>query len=215
MLRQSDSALMITMRKIHLLPCLCLALLPGGARAQGLIQNMDIFFLFGPASVKSQTVNGTAVTAPGSSGYSSATGYGYQVARKSAVGLWVEFIPAFYLSGVGKTGGLGSVDWDWNAFVLGLRVMIPVQSRISVYGAAGGGFGGFRRPVITGASPLTLSSNGTDHGVFAFGGGIDFRLHRFISVRAELRDYVTSSAGLSGVTGRHHPMPVAGLAFHF
>ena len=214
MLRQSDSSLMIMMRNTHLLPLLCLALFPGGARAQGLIQNMDIFFLFGPAKVNSQTVPGTTVTAPGSSGYSEGTGYGYQIARKSAASLWIEFIPAFYNSGTGNAGSLGSVDWDWTAFMLGIRVMVPVQSRISVYGAAGGGFGGFRRPVITGTSPLAVGSSGTDHGVFDFGGGIDFRLQRFISVRAELRDYVTSS-GLSGPTGHHHLMPVAGLAFHF
>jgi hypothetical protein len=40
------------------------------------------------------------------------------------------------------------------------------------------------------------------------------RLSRSFSVRAEFRDYVTGR-GLSGIAGRHHPVPLAGIALHF
>ena len=47
-----------------------------------------------------------------------------------------------------------------------------------------------------------------------FGGGIDFRLTRLLSIRCEGRDYVTrSNAG--GFSGAHHAALDVGVGFHF
>ena len=54
----------------------------------------------------------------------------------------------------------------------------------------------------------------TTHGVFQFGGGVDLRLTERISIRGEVRDFVTGS-GLSGSNGPHHLVPLMGLAMHF
>ncbi|MGB6941961.1 MAG: hypothetical protein WBE37_06180 [Bryobacteraceae bacterium] len=51
------------------------------------------------------------------------------------------------------------------------------------------------------------------HGVFTFGDGLDFRLLRWFSVRAEIRDLVTGNQ-LGGTAGRQHPLPTFGIAFH-
>lgn len=95
LLRQGESAFKKTMRKIHLLPFLCVTLLPYGARAQSAVQNMDIFFLLGASHVNSQTIGGSAVTLFSATDVSLRYGYGYQILRKSAASLWVEFAPAF------------------------------------------------------------------------------------------------------------------------
>jgi len=47
-----------------------------------------------------------------------------------------------------------------------------------------------------------------------FGGGVDFRLTRLLSLRFDLSDFVTR-AGAAGVAGRNQPMFGFGVAFHF
>jgi len=201
------------MIKTSLLGLLLLTLLPGGAGAQP-IQNSDFFFLFGPRSIPSQVVPGTNATVYGATLLGDEVGYGYQVARRSAVSLWLEYVPAFAVHGLSTASIRGLVNNDFNAYTLGVRVMVPVQSRLSVYGAVGGGGGSFEY-VVTAADPSpSVTSNSTAHGVFDFGGGVDFRLSRHWSIRAEVRDFV-SGAGLSGSTGVHHVLPVAGVAIHF
>ncbi len=63
-----------------------------------------------------------------------------------------------------------------------------------------------------GSSP-SVSTHETMHGVFTFGDGLDFRLLRWFSVRAEIRDLVTGNQ-LGGTAGRQHPLPTFGIAFH-
>lgn len=92
--------------------------------------------------------------------------------------------------------------------------MLPLQSRVSGYGLLGGGGGWFQYAVINGGSNPYVSSNSTAQGLLVAGGGIDVRLTRRISIRGEVRDLVTS-AGLSGASGRHHVLPLFGIAFHF
>ncbi|MBZ5618153.1 MAG: hypothetical protein LAQ69_05360 [Acidobacteriia bacterium] len=203
------------MRMTSPLKFLCLALLSGSAWAQGLVQNMDIFFLFGPARVESQVIGGSGVTVYSSTGYSQSTGYGYQVMRKSAASLWVEFFPITFTNPGKSTASIaGSINYRMNTFAPGVRFMVPVQSRISVYGVLGGGAGFFNYATIAGESSPYVKSNSTTHGVFDFGGGVDVRLARRISLRGEVRDYVTG-AGLSGTVGRNHILPLVGVALHF
>jgi hypothetical protein len=214
LLRQGDSALDVLMRKIHLLPFLCLTLFASGARAQG-VQNKDIFFLFGANSVNPETIPGSQVTVSGSTSYwNFSYGYGYQVLRKSAASLWVEYVPVFAGNNRVGTSTAGTVSQSWWASTVGVRFMVPLQSRVSIYGATGGGGGSFHEVQAgAGATPVVTSPS-TWHGVFDIGGGIDVRLSRRFSIRAELRDWVTG-AGLSGIPGRNHPLAFGGVALHF
>ena len=66
----------------------------------------------------------------------------------------------------------------------------------------------------TGGDNPSVSTNNTAHGVFAFGGGADVRLSPHFSLRVEVRDLVTGK-DLSGAAGRHHVLPLFGVAFHF
>lgn len=199
--------------KISLLSLVGVTLLSGAAWAQR-VQNMDIYFLGCPAVTSSSTIPGSNVTVDGTSGLSSATGYGYQIARTTAGSVWIEFSPTFVLPGLSGASIKGSVNNDFTSFTLGLRLMIPLQSRISVYGATGGGAGSFNYPVIGGGASPSISSNSTVHGILQFGGGIDFRLTQRVSIRGEVRDFVTGS-GLSGSVGPHHLVPFLGVALHF
>lgn len=191
-----------------------------GDRLEQVIDGMQfesfdgVLIVGGAKGMRTQTVPGSAVTLEGSVELGLNYGYGYQMVRWSAASLWVEFDQTF--AGINRaTSGIpATANLSLATFTLGTRFMVPVQSRVSLYGVGGGGGGPFHVAVIRGSANPTLSSTETWHGVFEFGGGIDFRLTRLFSVRAELRDYVTGQ-GLSGATGRHHPLPLAGLAMHF
>jgi opacity protein-like surface antigen len=199
--------------KYPLLLLVSATLLSSAAWAQR-VQNTDIYMLAGPAITSSSTIPGANVTVEATTGYASVTGYGYQIARTRGGSVWIDFSPAFVLPGLsGSTIG-GSVNNNFVSFTLGLRFMVPIHSRIAIFGTVAGGGGSFNYPFIEGGTDPRVSSNSTVHGVFQFGGGVDFRLTKTLSIRGELRDYVTGS-GLSGSTGPHHLVPLMGVAFHF
>jgi opacity protein-like surface antigen len=201
------------MRKSFLMRFLVVALLSSAVWAQG-IQNNDIFFSAGPAWNKSRVIGGTNVTLADSWGASNQIDYGYQFARASAASLLVDLSIVFAYPGALKANVPASGSTSFSPITLGLRFMVPVHSRLSFYAVSGVGFGSFPSPaVIGGANPL-VSTHSTTHGVFAFGGGADIRLSRWLSVRAEVRDFVTGK-DLGGAAGRHHVLPFFGVALHF
>jgi len=201
--------------KTPLLRLLLPALLAGSSYAQGFIQNMDISILGGGSWYRSQTIPGTNVTLSGSTGYSELINYSYQVIRSSAGNLWIEFYPTtFFNPGKSSASITGSVNFSSFAATPGVRYMVPVQSRVSLYGVTGAGFGEFEYAVVAVSNSPYVKVNSTWHGVFDFGGGIDIRLSQRWSVRSECRDFVTGR-GLNGVPGRHHLVPLLGVAVHF
>ena len=92
--------------------------------------------------------------------------------------------------------------------------MVPVQQRLSFFAVTGGGAGTFHAQTVSETDSLKIASRSLIHGVFMFGGGTDLRLSRWVSLRGEIRDLVTGRE-LSGATGRHHVLPLFGVAFHF
>jgi hypothetical protein len=202
------------MTKTSLLRIFLPMLFAFGAWAQR-VQNMDIYFLGGPSFTRAQTIGGTNVTVYGSTGFSYTVGYGYQIMRKSAVSLWVELLPAVLAAPAAETATIpGSISLTSTMFVPSVRIMAPLQSRISVFGALGGGYGSFSNPTLTSDNPPDLKTRDVGHGVIGIGGGVDVRLSRFFSIRVDVRDYVTGR-NLGGVPGRNHILPMMGFAVHF
>jgi len=177
------------------------ALFCGHAAAQ-FVQNQDVFLLAGvnlPTTLTPVLVSGNY-------------GYGYQIVRSSAASLWVEMSFGFGGGAATIPGAGGKPKLLWNTYAPGLRFMVPLHQRVSIYAAGGGGAGNFREVAISGTPPFA-SAIGTWHGVFDAAGGLDIRLRRSFSLRAEFRDFVTGR-GLSGADGRHHPIVGIGIAFH-
>jgi hypothetical protein len=175
------------------------------------VQNSDFYWIFGVVPAHSQTLGGA--TASTGANFSMAYGYGYQILRKSAASLWAEMEVGFG-NGKLRSPALSSyASAQWNAYTPGLRFMVPVHPRLAIYITAGGGAGSFQEAgIVTTAAP-SLTNQLTWHGVFDTGGGVDIRLKRSFSLRADFRDFITGR-GLSGVEGRHHPTVGIGFAFH-
>ena len=77
------------------------------------------------------------------------------------------------------------------------------------------GIGSFGTSIATvGQQSVSTTGNRITTAAFGFGGGIDFRLTRLLSLRAEGRDFLTRS-GLGGTNGHSHAFFMAGIGFHF
>jgi hypothetical protein len=189
------------------------ALLPAAALAQG-FQNHEIVFEGGAAWTSPRTLGGTGIRVDGSTGFGNQYDYGYQIARESATTLMLDVSFLFGFPGSSTGGALGVVDNSFNTITAGFRYMVPVHSRVTFFPVAGGGMGHFQAATVRGGDAPTFSSHYTTHGVFQFGGGADVRLTRRISLRAEVRDAV-SGRNLGGASGRHHVVPLFGVALHF
>src|SRR5262245_64172858 len=98
------------------------------------VQNMDISFLAGPANVSSRPLTGTNVTLNGHTSLATSIVYGYQLKRISAASLWLELSPITALFGLGTASIPGSVNDTLLTYTAGLRLVVPLHSRISAYG---------------------------------------------------------------------------------
>jgi len=186
------------------------------AQRAALAQNSDLGFLAGVSGPGSDVVSGVNSYVHGSVGASGQINYAWQVFQH-VVDLYVEM--PLVISGRSDTTVTPTSVYSCNCtdvfFTPGLRVKISPQSRVSFYGALGGGlgsFGGFETTV--GRGSVTTSTGRTNTAALGFGGGLDFRLTRLLSLRVEGRDFVTRT-GLGGTAGRNHSMFQVGIAFHF
>ena len=177
-----------------------------------IFQNWDGSFMAGPYFTKTQTIGNSGVTLYGSTGYAWTWGAGRQVKRIGGASLWLDF-PLTFFQPAHETATIpGSISLFSTMLTPGARIMMPLSSRISALANAGGGGGFFEYPAIQSTTP-NLTTNVINHGVLDFGGGVDFRISQFLSLRVTVVDYVTGR-NLSGVPGRNHPIPMFGFVMH-
>jgi opacity protein-like surface antigen len=178
-------------------------------------QNSDISILAGPVFGSSQVTDSTGATVKASGTWSFQSSFAHTIHSYSFADLWFEFAStAENRESRSPGGGLMSISYSAFYETPGLRLSVPVGSRVSFYAAAGGGYVRFdadQEDVNSGSNTQHLTNY---HGAFDYGGGMDFRLTRLLSLRGEIRDFVTGS-GLGGVSGRHHPIIGFGMAAHF
>ena len=122
--------------------------------------------------------------------------YGYQVLSTAAGDFYVEF-PL-----VSDPNPVGNVAY---LFAPGLRFRLPTHSRVAFYSSLGVGLASFGG---------TADAGRTTSGAVDFGGGVDFRFTRVLSLRVDVRDFVTRPR-LGGTDGRNHAAYFLGVAFHF
>jgi len=200
---------------------LLLTMVTSASFAQG-VQNMDISIMFGGAHASGAVVAGPggSGTVTGSAGFTQQFSYAYQFTSTKIGSLYVEtpLTFVFNVSGTfmgGSVGGsVSSLNRGAYYFTPGVRYKIPTGTRISFYAALGGGPATYneRDSVVNGQ--VTATNATSFHPALDFGGGIDLRLARWLSLRGEARDFV-STAGLGGTVGRNHGVFLFGLAFHF
>jgi len=100
-------------------------------------------------------------------------------------------------------------------FTPGVRYNLTVHNRVALYGMGGAGIAAFHQDYsYVGKGIVTVTTGWSTSFAVAFGGGLDFRCTRLISLRGELRDFV-SRKGLGLTDGRTHPVFGFGMGFHW
>jgi opacity protein-like surface antigen len=179
-------------------------------------QNSDLGLLIGISGPSSQVVTGTQTRITGSVGGSGQINYAMQLKEGDAGRLYLE-LPL--LIGGRTSGSVGSIVRGSVVtgiyFTPGVRFNLTLHPRTSFYVAAGAGIASFHQDTATVGHGVVSSVNGwTSSFAGAFGGGLDFRLTRLISLRAEVRDFV-SRPGIGLTDGRNHPVFGFGMGFHW
>ncbi len=179
-------------------------------------QNSDLGFLFGfsqrNASVREDVIRGEVQV-----GFQ--VNYAWQLVEGRVGRLYLE-LPVQFVAGsngeisdrvIGRAGGI--------VFVTpGLRYHYNLTPRVALYAAGGGGIAHkqerFGSRIGNQIVEVDRSNTG---GAFNFGGGLDFRLTKFWSLRGEARSFRTTQATTlqTNTFSRRNVIAQFGLALHF
>jgi hypothetical protein len=185
--------------------------------AAAFAQNSDLAILGGGAIPSSKTqINGSIVSASGTGGVSYQISYAWQFFGTKNADLHLE-IPVCGFAGPSSSTISGtniSASVGGAIFLTpGVRYKLNLSPRVGLYGVAGFGVGWFPTEQASIGPGVSTVTNVSTHPVFELGGGVDFRMTRLLSLRGEVRDFV-SQAGLA-VGGRNHTLFQGGIGFHF
>jgi hypothetical protein len=160
-------------------------------------QNQELTFSLGGVPGQTRSFQGSAGTAQISADRSFGINYGHRFLGAKIAALYgeIEFVA---LPNRSVTSAAATVPQSYASLYLtpGLRLKFFPSSRLSPWAAIGGGYALYQQ-----SAKLSNGQNDTDkflnRGVFDYGGGLDFRLIRFIGLRAEVRDFLSGNPGLN------------------
>jgi opacity protein-like surface antigen len=199
--------------KSLLVRALAVAILGAGTAAA---QNSDLGLLLG-VSVRPSAATITPGRTEGSVSASVQINFAVQLREANAGLLYLELplMIADTHKGVITESVTSSSSTDTVFFTPGVRWHYTIHPRLALYGSVGGGIAVLQANYSFISNSTIGSSSGTTvAAAFCFGGGIDFRLTRLLSLRAEGRDFITR-AGLGGERGHSHAFFTVGVGFHF
>jgi hypothetical protein len=115
-------------------------------------------------------------------------------------------------SGVGFQANYGYRLWS------GLRLKFVPIHRIAPYLAAGGGWADYEQSTTTIAGAPNPAARTVNHGAPDYGGGVDFKLWRFVALLAEVRDFYGGSPAYNAPFirgGQHNAVAGGGFVLKF
>ena len=206
----------IATSRVRMLGLLFLATFMITARAEA--QNQDLTFSLGGIPGQSRSFQGTAGTAQISADRSLGVNYGHRLlgTKKAALFGEIEFVA---LPNRPVTSTTATVPRSYASLYVtpGLRLKLFPNSRLSPWGAIGAGYALYEESARLSNGQRTTTKF-LNRGVFAYGGGLDYRLFRFIGLRGEIRDFFSGNPNLNVVLNsstQHNIVASGGLILHF
>ena len=184
-----------------------------------LAQNNEITLSLGGIPSQSRSFQNPALgSAQVSSDVSLGANYGHRLldARVAALYGEIEFVALPNRSLAATTA---TVPQNYASLYVtpGVRLKILPSSRLSPWVAAGGGYALYEQ-----SAKLSNGQNTTNkflnRGVFDFGGGLDYRLLRFLGLRAEVRDFLSGNPNLNvalSSSTQHNVVASGGVSVRF
>ena len=153
------------------------------------------------------------------SGLALQANYGYRVLQRRSAALYLEtHFLANGLRDIRSANSRATRDVATIFVTPGLRIKFLPNRPISPYVAAGGGYALYEQSLSTIGGLANSAPRFTHRGAFDFGGGVDARLWRFVSVRAEIRDFYTGNPSFNAAlsnSGQHNVVAGGGFVLRF
>jgi hypothetical protein len=180
----------------------------------------EVGLLLGALSTGSREIRLPTVSrADISTGITYQVSYGRRLVDAKVAALYGEIVfAATPLQDVRSTNTTIPRDYASLFLTPGLKVKFLPSWRFSPYLAAGGGYARFRESDFRTNNQPNTGKIGTNTGVFNYGGGVDVRVFRYLSLRGEVRDFVTGNPNFNApfLTNRqHNVLTSGGIVLHF
>lgn len=158
---------------------------PAAAQSQERAQNQDLTFSLGGILGQTRVFQGSAGTAQISADRSFGVNYGHRFLGLKTADIYgeIEFVAQPNRS---VTAATATVPQNYASLYVtpGVRLKFFPRSRLSPWGAIGGGYGLYQE-----SAQLSNGQNTTNkflnRGAFTYGGGLDYRLFHIIGLRGE------------------------------
>jgi len=181
-------------------------------------QNQELTFSLGGIPGQARSFSSSSGTSQISADHSLGVNYGHRVLGAKFTALYgeVEFVA---LPNRAVTSATAVVPHDYASLYLtpGVRLKFFPSSRLSPWGAIGGGYALYEE-----SAQLSNGQNTTNRflnrGVFDYGGGLDYRLFRFIGWRGEIRDFFSGNPNLNNALSagtQHNVVANGGIILRF
>ena len=176
-------------------------------------QQQEVGILAGATTPSAQITVGSFGSFSGGVSATVQVSYAFRVVGAETSSLYVE-LPVSRVAkasvSVDERGAGVSVSQVF--FTPGVRFKILPSKRVSPYLTAGAGFGWFDSADVKIDPDLRVNVSSGFKPVVTFGGGLEFRLTRFMNFRTEMCDYVAAG---SFVGNRNHLAYAGGFGFVF
>lgn len=144
--------------------------------------------------------------------------YGYRLLHSNALALFgeLEFV-AIPTQRLTSANAIVAQSYASLYVAPGVRVKFFPEARWSPWGALGGGYA-LHQESVNFSNGQPTSNRFLNRGVFDFGGGLDFRVFRFIGFRAEVRDFYSGNPNVNvhlDSSTQHNVVTSGGIVFHF
>jgi len=184
----------------------------------GRAQNQELTFSLGGIPGQTRSFQGSAGTAQISADRSFGINYGHRLVGAKIAALYgeVEFVA---IPNRPVTAANATVPQNYASLYLapGVRFKFFPSSRLSPWAAVGGGYALYQESAQL-SNGQSTTNKFLNRGVFDYGGGLDYRLFRFIGLRGEVRDFFSGNPNLNTALSsstQHNVVASGGIILRF
>jgi hypothetical protein len=181
-------------------------------------QKQELTFSLGGIPGQTRSFAGSSGSAQISADRSLGVNYGHRLLGTRVAALYgeIEFVA---LPNRAVTSRTAVVPQNYASLYVtpGVRLKFFPNARLSPWGAIGGGYALYQQSELLSNGQNTTNKY-LNRGAFEYGGGLDYRLFRFIGLRGEVRDFLSGNPNLNNPlssSSQHNVVASGGIILRF